>query len=366
MTQLFDDSKLIICVGSGGVGKTTTSAAIGLRAAKEGKRVLVLTIDPARRLANAMGLEMLDNAPREVDLTSIGGTGHLKAAMLDAIASFDELIRSTAPTPADAERILRNRVYRMMVDHFAGVQEYMAVVRLYDVYEKGGWDLIVLDTPPAKHAADFFGSSKNASALFDERIMKWFLPNQGSEGGFFSRVFNPGAVVLKLLGIIGGQQFISELSEFFEALSAIRADLQERGERVDAILKLPTTRYIVVASPDPRRVDEAVDFHDKLKAQRQDVALFVLNRSHDQYDRSDLEPLEAVVQANPGDDELAAAMARIAAFYQSLMGLADRDRRAAENLGERVASQRIRTVPAFGEHIHTLAQLLRLSDFVLG
>lgn len=364
--ELFDAARLVICVGSGGVGKTTTSAAIALHAASRGRRVLVLTIDPARRLANAMGLELLDNEPHPVDLSPIDGRGSLDAAMLDAIASFDELIRSTARSEADAERILGNRVYRMMVDHFAGVQEYMAVVRLYDVYERGEWDLVVLDTPPAKHASDFFGSSQKAAAMFDERIMRWFLPNQDPDAGFFKRVFNPGAVVLRLLSLIGGEQFIAELSEFFDAMNAIREDLQARGERVEQILEDPSTRYVVVASPDPRRVDEAVDFHRKLREQRQQVALYVLNRAHDRYSASDLGPLERALDERPTDDELSATAARIAAFYQSLLALAGRDRDAARSLAERVASDRIRTVPAFGEHIHTLDQLLRLSRHVLG
>ncbi|MFT6397813.1 MAG: anion-transporting ArsA/GET3 family ATPase [Bradymonadia bacterium] len=363
--ELFD-SRLLIAVGSGGVGKTTTSAALALRAAHEGKRVLVLTIDPAKRLANAMGLEELGNEPRPVDLSSIGGTGTLEAAMLDAASSFDELIRSTAKSTEDAERILTNRVYRMMVDNFAGVQEYMAVVRLYDVYESDKYDLIVLDTPPAKHAADFFASSEKAAALFDERIMRWFLPSMNKDRGVISRVFNPGAVVLKLLSFIGGEKFISDLSGFFEAMASVREDLQARGERVAEILKDSGTRYIVVASPDPRRVEEAIEFHQRLLEQRQEVALFVLNRSHDHFSSSDLAPLQAAATANPDDDALAGTVARVGAFYQSsLLGLARRDQSAAQALSGRVSVDRVRTVPAFSEHIHRLEQLLTLSARVV-
>lgn len=364
--DVIDAARLVVCVGSGGVGKTTTSAALALRAAARGRRVLVLTIDPARRLANAMGLELLDNEPREVDLRVIGGRGTLHAAMLDAVASFDELIRETAPTEEDAERILNNRIYRMMVDHFAGVQEYMAVVRLFDVYEAGRWDQIVLDTPPSKNASDFFGSSKRASAMFDERIIRWFLPNADASGGLLQRVFNPGAVVLKLLGVIGGEAFVGELSEFFEAMNTIREDLQRRGDRVDAILKDETTRYVVVASPDPRRVDEAVDFHARLRAQRQEVALYVLNRSHDRFVEADLAPLEAAAEQRADDDALAGTVARVGAFYHSLLALSARDRAAVQSLMQRVASDRVRTVPAFSEPIHTLGQLLRLSAHVVG
>jgi len=365
MTRLafFDRARLLICIGSGGVGKTTTSASLAVRAAVDGRRVLVLTIDPAKRLANAMGLDALDNEPQQVDLSAVGGTGTLHAAMLDAVASFDELIRSTAGDKAD--EILTNRIYRMMVDHFAGVQEYMAVVRLYEAYESGRYDLIVLDTPPAKHAVDFFASSRKAAAMFDERIMRWFLPEMAKDAGLLFRVFNPGVVVLKLLAVIGGDAFIGELSGFFRAMSTVRADLQKRGERVDAILKDAATQYVVVASPDARRVDEAIDFYERLRAQRQDVALFVLNRAHDAYSAADLGVLDDAIRRAPSDDDLAASAARIGSFYRDLLGLAARDRDAAARLLKRVGQARVRTVPAFGEHIHALQQLLRLSSLVL-
>ena len=363
---LFDGARLVVCVGSGGVGKTTTSAALALRAALDGKRVLVLTIDPARRLANAMGLEHLGNHPAPVDLGALGseGAGELHAMMLDARASFDALIEETAGD--DAERILGNRVYRIMADHFAGVQEYMAVVRLHEMYDSGEWDLIVLDTPPAKHAEDFFSASSRAAALFDERIIRWFLPNSDPDAGLLKRVFNPGAVVLKLLAAIGGDAFIAELSEFFEALNIISDKLRDRGERVDSILTDRATRYIVVASPDPRRVDEAVAFHERLVAMRKQVALFVLNRSHHGFERTDLSLIDSAAQVLPSDHPVHGARERVAAFYDDLLALAERDRDAERRLSRRVASDRVRLVPVFGRPIHELRELARLASFVLG
>ncbi|MFT4704703.1 MAG: anion-transporting ArsA/GET3 family ATPase [Bradymonadia bacterium] len=356
------DARLIVCVGSGGVGKTTTSAAVALRGALEGRRVLVLTIDPAKRLANAMGLESLGNHPQHVPLPE-AGKGRLDAMMLDAKASFDALIRDTAG--ADADRILKNRVYRLMADHFAGVQEYMAVVRLYDLYESGSWDLIVLDTPPAKHAVDFFSASSRAAALFDERIIRWFLPSGSKEGSLLQRVFNPGAVVLKLLSVIGGEQFVAELSEFFEALHLISDKLKHRGERVDQILTDDQTRYIVVASPDPRRVDEAVEFHDKLGELGKRVDLFVLNRSHHHFAETDLDTLEAAVRLSGEDAPVRGTLRRAQRFYDDLLALAERDRGAARSLGRRVQQDRVRLVPVFGKPIHELSQLDALAGYVL-
>lgn len=354
-------SRLIVCVGSGGVGKTTTSASIALNAALLGKRVLVLTIDPAKRLANAMGLEELENRPQPINVP--GSAGTLDAMMLDAITSFDDMIRETAGK--DAPQILTNRVYRTMVDHFAGVQEYMAVVRLFDMYRSGKWDLIVLDTPPAKHAVDFFAASKRAAALFDERIMRWFLPNaKDSDAGFFQRLFNPGTVVLKLLSMIGGEQFVAELSEFFSALNIIRDKLHERGETVDRILQDPTTQYVVIASPDPRRVSEAIEFHERLQQLGKQVALFILNRSHHRFAIGDLEPLKAAARVS-NDDHVTSTTARLENFYSELLVLAERDRASAENLTRRFDRRRVRVVPVFGEAIHKLEQLAILGDRIV-
>lgn len=149
--------------------------------------------------------------------------------MLDAQRTFDELIVRTAGV--HAERILKNRIYRIMVDQFAGTQEYMSLERLYDLYERGGYDLIVLDTPPSKNTLDFFDAPRKTAGLFDEQVMRWFVPNSGSESGFFQKLFNPGAAVLKLLSTIGGDKFVAELGEFFEALRVVRAEFKVRGDR---------------------------------------------------------------------------------------------------------------------------------------
>ncbi len=357
--SLFDGARLIVCVGTGGVGKTTTSASLALRAAIDGRRVLVLTIDPARRLANAMGLDHLGNEPQPVDLSAVGGAGTLDAMMLDASRSFDDLIRRTAGS--DAARILDNRVYRVMADQFAGVQEYMALERLYDMYESGRWDLIVLDTPPAQNSYDFFTSPERVSAMFDERIMRWFLPSE-SDAKLWQRVFNPGTVVLKLLAMIGGEAFIRELSGFFDTIRIVRASFKERGDRVQEILREPDTRYVVIASPDGRRVQEALDFHQRLSAMKLEIHRFILNRSHHRFRADDVDAWVAERVAAEGD---APATRRVATFYRDLVALAERDRAGIARLTSRVTHERIRLVPTFGKDIHTLDELRHLSDFLV-
>ena len=376
MTQpldpLFEDARLIAVVGTGGVGKTTTSAALALRAAVGGRRVLVLTIDPARRLANAMGIEALGNEPQRVDLGGLDATGRLDAMMLDATASFDALIRRTAGDRAGS--ILDNRVYRVMADHFAGVQEYMALDRLYDLRASGDWDLVVLDTPPAQNASDFFTAPQRVSALFDERIMRWFVPG-ANDGNLLQRVFNPGAVVLKLLAMIGGQQFIDELAEFFEAIRIVRAAFKDRGDAVQGILREPSTRYVIVASPDPRRVLEALTFHTRMGDMGLEVARFVLNRSHHRFRPDDIDSFLPAVEriasgVDGGVDPSVAARARevgprVVSFYRELVHLAERDRAGVAQLTTRVSHDLVRLVPVFGRDIHTLGELLQLARFVV-
>ena len=187
LNALFATHKLIICVGSGGVGKTTTAAAIGLQAAKEGRRVMVLTIDPARRLANALGLQQFGNEETRIELDE-GVSGELWAMMLDTQSAFDGLIRRVSPDQETQDRILNNRVYRHISDSFGGSQEYMATEQLYDVVASDRYDLVVLDTPPVKNALDFLESPGRLVQFLDKRILSWFLAPY-EEDRVFGRLF---------------------------------------------------------------------------------------------------------------------------------------------------------------------------------
>jgi anion-transporting ArsA/GET3 family ATPase len=361
IAEVFSGARLVVCVGTGGVGKTTTSAALALRAAFEGRHVLVLTIDPARRLAQAMGLESLDNEPRAVDVAALGGTGSLHAMMLDATTTFDDLIRRTAGP--QAKSILENRVYRVMADHLAGVQEYMALERLYELHSSKKWDLIVLDTPPSKNALDFFNAPRRVSAMFDERVMRWFLPDNG-EGGMLGKLFNPGAVTLKLLAVMGGKEFVAELAGFFDAIRAVRSSFKERGDAVERILREAATRYAAIASPDPRRVDEALDLRRRMAVLRLTIDLVVLNRSHHRFKKSDMTSLRAAFAASEATEGDAELLTRVDNFYADLIGLSERDRVGVLRLVDRIDKTRIRLVPVLGLDIHTPPELLKLSSYL--
>jgi anion-transporting ArsA/GET3 family ATPase len=217
--EVIRQRKLLICVGSGGVGKTTLAASVGVRAAREGRRVLVLTIDPARRLANSLGLKQFGNSETRINLDELeDAAGELWAMMLDPQHTFDDLIRRVARTPERQEAILNNHVYRSITDTIVGNQEYMATEKLYDVVDSGRYDLVVLDTPPVKNALDFLESPGRMARFVDKRIMKWFLTPY-DEGKVFGRfLMGTSAVLFRLLSYIFGREFLTDLSEFFSAL----------------------------------------------------------------------------------------------------------------------------------------------------
>ncbi|TVR02903.1 MAG: ArsA family ATPase [Deltaproteobacteria bacterium] len=357
VADVLDTARLIVCIGTGGVGKTTTSAALALRAAQRGRRVLVMTIDPAKRLANAMGLEALGNEPEAVRMPP-DTKGSLDAMMLDARRTFDDLIRRTAGD--EAPSILENRVYRLMVDRLSGTQEYMALERLYDLYSSGRWDLVVLDTPPSTNALEFFDAPRRTANMFDERVMRWFLPEHRSDAGLLRRVFNPGAVVLRLLAIVGGEQFVSELSEFFGALRIVRASFEERGHEVRRILGDRDTRYVLIASPDTRRVDEALLLRRKLAEERRTIDLYILNRSHHLFEADDL---ERVTRDSGTTEPMPGAFSR---WYPRLVQLAERDRAGVQRLRSGLSPRDvIRLVPAFDRPIHSLTELQGIGGFLL-
>ena len=351
VSELLFSSRLVVCVGTGGVGKTTTSAALALRAARHGRRVLVLTIDPARRLANAMGLASLGNTPQAVDLGA-GASGSLHAMMLDAKQTFDDLIRRTAGSEAGA--ILGNRIYQLMSERLTGTQEYMALERLFDLYQAGTWDLVVLDTPPSTNALDFFDAPRRTAQMFDESVMRWFLPEvRTADSSLWQRVFNPGAVVLKLLAVVGGDAFIAELSQFFEAMRIVRASFQERGHRVQEILRARDTHYVLVASPDARRVDEAMGLHDRLREMGKSVSACVLNRAHTEFFTEDLALMP---------ESLDPETALLRELYARVVCLAERERAGVARLQQVARHASVVVVPAFTAPVVALAQLDRLGE----
>ena len=269
---------IVVCCGSGGVGKTTTSGAVALRAAERGRNVVVLTIDPARRLAQSLGLTALDNTPRPVAGvdTSLGGS--LDAMMLDMKRTFDEVVESHA-TSAKAEQILDNPFYQALSSSFAGTQEYMAMEKLGQLHTEGlaagRWDLIVVDTPPSRSALDFLDAPERLSSFLDGRLIKLLLaPAKGP-----ARLLSTGilAVTNTLSKVLGGQM-LRDVQTFVAAFDTLFGGFRARADETYSVLKDPQTAFLVIATPENDALREAAFFVERLAAERMPLAGLVLNR----------------------------------------------------------------------------------------
>ncbi len=278
--------RLVVCVGSGGVGKTTVSAALAVEAARRGLKVLVITIDPARRLANSLGLESLGNAETRIpdDKWAAAGVeplGSLHAMMLDTRSTFDDLIERVSPDPQSKARILKNRAYRHINNTLVNTRDYMAAEKLYDVYTRDDYDLIVLDTPPMKNAIDFLESGSRLVRFLDEKIMRWFLTPYDESRVFGRRMFiGTGAIAFRLLGSIFGREFLDELSEFFLAFKDLYKGFRERSERVAELFADGSqTVFVIICSPRPTSIDEARFFHEQLSTRGRAAGIFIVNQA---------------------------------------------------------------------------------------
>ena len=276
------ETRLVVCVGSGGVGKTTTAATIALWGAIHGRKALVLTIDPARRLANSLGLKQIGNEETRIDLSSIPhATGELWAMMLDSRGTFDALIARVSPDEATRQRILGNHVYRHMADTFAGSQDYMATERLYDVALAGRYDLLVLDTPPVKNALDFLESPGRLVNFLDERVLKWFLaPNLGQKSLSQRLMMGTSTVVYYLLGQVFGNDFLDDLSQFFLDFQGLYAGFVARHEAVMALFHDRSTQFVTISAPTESAVDVAEFFQQELAARSLPRGGVVVNQVH--------------------------------------------------------------------------------------
>jgi anion-transporting ArsA/GET3 family ATPase len=274
-------TNIVVCCGSGGVGKTTTSAALALRAAELGRKVVVLTIDPARRLAQSMGIEKLDNTPRPVPgmRAEDGSPGSLDAMMLDMKRTFDEVVESQA-SPEKAQQILSNPFYVALSSSFAGTQEYMAMEKLgqlhADAVESGRWDLIVVDTPPSRSALDFLDAPERLSSFLDGRFIRLLLvPARGP-----ARLMTAGlGVVTNALTKLLGGQVLRDLQTFIAALDSLFGGFRQRAQKTYRLLQARGTAFLVIAAPEPDALREAAYFVERLNEEQMPLAGLVVNRA---------------------------------------------------------------------------------------
>ncbi|WP_406458354.1 ArsA family ATPase [Streptomyces sp. NBC_01622] len=277
---LLDDpeTRIVVCCGSGGVGKTTTAAALGLRAAERGRRVVVLTIDPARRLAQSMGIDSLDNTPRRVK--DVDGDGELHAMMLDMKRTFDEIVEAHA----DRERaaaILNNPFYQSLSAGFAGTQEYMAMEKLGQLRAQHDWDLIVVDTPPSRSALDFLDAPKRLGSFLDGKLIRLLTAPAKLGGRAGMKFLNVGmSMMTGTLGKLLGGQLLKDIQTFIAAMDTTFGGFRTRADATYKLLQAPGTAFLVVAAPERDALREAAYFVERLAAEDMPLAGLVLNRVH--------------------------------------------------------------------------------------
>ncbi len=363
VAELLEGKRVCICAGSGGVGKTTTSAAIAMGMAARGLKVVVVTIDPARRLATSLGLEDLGNEPRRVEPErfvehDLEMKGELWAMMLDAKRTFDELIDRLAPDAATREEILSNRIYQELSSAVAGSQEFTAIAKLYELDREGGFDLIVLDTPPSRNALDFLDAPDRLTDFFEGRALKVFL----RPTGLGMKIVGRGTgVVFGVLKRVTGIDLLQDLSVFFRALGGLVDGFRERAKQVKRLLGDPRTTFLLVTSPEREPVDEAIFFWSKLREAKMPFGGLVVNRVH--HDALGEASTEDVLAALDGelDPKLAAKAAETLRDYHVL---AVRDRDSVARLAEQLNSPATIEVPHLDDDVHDVEGLLQVQRYL--
>ncbi len=385
---LLASRRIVVCVGTGGVGKTTTAAAIALEAARRGRRALVLTIDPARRLADALGLGPLGNEPqaiarRHLEALGVPPAGSLSAMMLDMKRTFDDLVRRFADSPEARDRILHNRIYQHVSDALAGSAEYSAMEKVYELSERREFDLVVVDTPPSQHALDFLEAPARLLEFLDSRLVHLLLHPALAAGRLGFRIFQRGArQVLRVIERVSGLAFLEDVSEFLLAFEGMAEGFQERARRVRALLLGPDTGFVLTAGPAHGSAEQAEALLGWLEQAGAPLAGIVVNRMRvwpgaegapARLPEGDPEAAVAALAAAlaageaPGFPAQQAARAAIAAVNE-YAALVRRDARAVEPLRARARARGcfFRRVPELERDVHDLAGLDRIARHVFG
>ena len=363
VAALLEGKRICVCCGSGGVGKTTTSAVVALGMAAQGAKVAVVTIDPAKRLANALGLEELENEPRRVEPQRLrsGGLdvrGELWAMMLDPKQTFDELIERLAPDRGSADEILANRVYRELSTAVAGSQEFTAVSKLYELDKEYDFDLLVLDTPPSRNALDFLDAPGRLTSFLEGRMLKTFV----RPTGLGMRILGRGSGVLAAgLQRVTGADLLADLSTFFRLLGGMTEDFRIRGAEVEKMLTASTTAFLLITSAQREPIDEAIWFRRTLRESGLPFAGVIVNRvHHDILGDTQRADVITALQTALGD-ELAA---RVAENFHDYHVLARRDEENIARLASAGEDRPLLLVPHFDDDVHDVEGLLRVHRYL--
>jgi anion-transporting ArsA/GET3 family ATPase len=376
--DILDGKEICICAGSGGVGKTTTSAAVAMAMASRGMKVAVLTIDPAKRLANSLGLPELGNEetlvdPRRFAEAGVEMRGELWAMMLDAKRTFDDLVERHAPDEQTRDRILQNRIYQEISNAMAGSQEYMAMEKVYELHQEARYDLLVLDTPPTRHALDFIEAPERMTRFIEGKSLQFFM----RPGRFGMKLLGrSGGILFSALKRITGIDLLQDLSEFFQSFGDMAEGFSERAQRVKELLGDRRTTFLLVTAPERDPIDEAVYFWRRLKEAKLPFGGVVVNKVHPDYlqvaeetgsdsaaealDRL-VPELERSLDGTPGAAELAR---KVAENFENYRMLAERDRENMQLLTQRITGDCVLEVPYFDEDVHDIGGLAQVNRYL--
>jgi len=344
LDDLVDRSEIIICTGSGGVGKTTTAAVLALEAARRGRRAVVVTIDPARRLADALGLSGgIGNTPQRIDGD---WPGELSAVMLDTKSTFDDLVTRYSADGEQAERILANRFYRNISGALSGTQEYMAMEKLYELHADSDFDLVVVDTPPTRHALDFIDAPRRLTRFLDHRLYRVLT---ASTRGMMRAVNAAAQTFVRSVSKVVGADVFDDAIAFFQAFDGMEAGFKERADEVLHLLSDPSTAFVLVASPRRDTVSEAHFFAEKLGEADIPVQALIVNRMHPRFGTERPEAARERAATLDGTD--------LGGLYRNLADfslVAAREEGHLEGLADQVAPAPVVRVPFLSTDVHDL------------
>ena len=376
LSDVVDHGRIAVCCGSGGVGKTTTAAIIAIEGARRGRRAVVVTIDPAKRLANALGLDGLTNEPRIIDTARwdpdddrVAG-GELSAMMLDTKSTFDGLVTRYAESEAQAQRILANNFYRNISGALSGTQEYMAMEKLHELYEDGGFDLIVVDTPPSRHALDFLDAPARLLRLLNNPIFRVLMVPTRT----YLRV--AGAAVqafIRTVSKVVGGEVVDDIVAFFRSFEGMEEGFRTRAARVVEILGQSETRFVLVTSPRRDAIEEARFFAERIGDHHLSVDALIVNRVHPRFGEemavglhARADTLRELKVATRSERE---ARDRLAARYQNLAEfneIAERERANIETVRVRTRSAAVAFVPYLSHDVHDFHALAEVGEILFG
>jgi anion-transporting ArsA/GET3 family ATPase len=370
IAELVEQRHIVICCGTGGVGKTTTAATLAIEGARRGRDTVVVTIDPAKRLANTLGIAYLSNTAHEIPRErwdpdgTASGAGRLHALMLDTKTTFDQLVQKYAVNEEQSGQILENRFYRNIAGALSGTQEYMATEKLYELHDSGGFDLIVVDTPPTRHALDFLDAPRRLTRMLDNRVFRFLMvPTRTTlrVGSVAAQAF------LRTISRVVGTEPVDDVVSFFRSFEGMEQGFRERAALVTDLLAAQETAFVLVTSPRRDAVEEAEFFAARLVDGDFSVDALVVNRVHPHY--CDIDPVTLRARAIELGEHDDPASARLVARYDNLAEfeeVAARERRELAGLEERLGHASVAHVPELGYDVHDFTALRAVGEHLLG